>query len=51
MYKAKNLGMKCGSAAHMYKREFTVWPRGLELLPKGGEWQLTAKEFLEHGRG
>lgn len=46
IFKAKHLNMKCGAAAHMYKKEFGVWPRGLERMPKGSEWKLPARVFL-----
>jgi len=46
IYKAKYLNMKCGAAAHMYRKEFGTWPRGLDKLPKGSEWKLLAKDYL-----
>ena len=37
--------MKIGAAAHMYRREYGKWPRGLRNTPKGSQWQMTATEF------
>lgn len=39
-------GLKCGAAAHMYRKRIGVWPRGFAGMPKQGEWQTLAKEFL-----
>lgn len=36
---------KVGAAFYRYKQEFGVGPRGLQNLPKGSEWQMTAKEY------
>jgi len=46
IYKASHRGLKCGAAAHMYRKEFGCWPRGLDRTPKGSEWQLLARDFL-----
>lgn len=50
IYQASHRGMKCGAAAHMYKKEFGVWPRGLDRIPKGQQWQLPAKQYLNLSR-
>ena len=50
LYKASHLNMKVGAAAHLYKKEFGVWPRGLEMMPKGSQWKMQAKAFLEDMR-
>jgi len=47
LYKAFHLNRKCGMAAHLYKQKFGVWPRGLDKLPKGSQWQMPAKQFIE----
>lgn len=46
-YKAKNLGLKIGAAAHMYKKVTGVWPRGLERVPRGDQWKMSAQEFMK----
>ena len=47
IFKASHRGLKCGAAAHMYRKQFGVWPRGLELIPKGEQWQMLARRYLE----
>lgn len=47
LYKASHRGLKVGAAAHMYRKEFGVWPRGLDRVPKGEQWQMMARKFLE----
>jgi len=47
LYKARHRNQKCGAAAHMYKQQFGAFPRNLNRLPQGSEWQLQAKQFLE----
>lgn len=46
IFKASYKGLKCGAAAHMYRKEFGVWPRGLDRIPRGSEWQLLARDYL-----
>jgi superfamily II DNA or RNA helicase len=47
IFKAKHKKLKCGAAAHMYRQRFGVWPKGLELMPKGKyEWNMTADKFI-----
>ena len=49
LYKASFKGMRVGAAAHMYRKEFGVWPARLDRIPKGkSEWNMMAKHFLEH---
>ena len=50
LYKASNLNMKVGASAHLYRKEFGVWPRGLDMMPKGSQWKMQAKAFLEQAR-
>ena len=50
LYKASHLNMKVGAAAHLYRKEIGVWPRGLDMVPNGSQWQMQAKEFLEQFR-
>lgn len=41
-----NKKLKVGAASHMYKKQFGVWPRGFNEMPKGaGEWAMTADKF------
>jgi len=47
IYTASYRGMKIGAAAHMYRKETGVWPKGLDKTPKGSQWQMLAKEFLD----
>lgn len=46
LYMAKNKGLKVGAAAHMYRQNTGKWPRGVEKLPKGDEWGLSARDFI-----
>lgn len=46
IFKASHRGLKCGAAAHMYRKQFGVWPKGLERMPRGQEWQILARQFL-----
>ena len=46
IFKASHRGLKAGAAAHMYRKEFGCWPRGLDRVPKGSEWQMMARDFL-----
>jgi len=46
IYTAQYRGLKCGAAAHMYKKQIGTWPRGLEKMPKADQWQMLAKNFL-----
>lgn len=47
-WKASSLGLKVGAAAHMYRKETGVWPRGFDLMPKIKEhWQMKAKSYYE----
>ncbi len=46
IFQAKARNIKCGAAAHMYKAQFSCWPRGLERLPKGDQWKMLARDFL-----
>ena len=46
LYKASHLNMKVGASSHMYKKEYGCWPRGLDMMPKGSQWQMQAKDFL-----
>jgi superfamily II DNA or RNA helicase len=44
---AANKNLKCGAAAHMYKKRFGCWPRGLKNMPKGRiEWTQLACELF-----
>ena len=47
IWKAYHKNLKCGAAAHMYKKKTGVWPRKLDGMPQGEEWQLSAKYFLD----
>lgn len=49
IYKASNLGLKIGAAAHMYKKQIGTWPsHTFAIIPKGKtEWQKTASQFLQ----
>jgi DNA repair protein RadD len=48
LFRASHRGLKIGAAAHMYRKEFGVWPKGLERIPKGkAEWNMMARHFLE----
>lgn len=49
-FKARHLGLNIGAAAHMYKKQIGVWPRGLERVPRGNQWQMSAQEFLANDR-
>lgn len=47
MAQAANKGMKCGAAAHRYKKKFGIWPRNLKNMPKGkSEWNMLASELF-----
>lgn len=51
LYRAKFKNLMVGAAAHMYRKEFGVWPKGLERMPKGKyEWNQRAERFLENSR-
>ncbi len=47
LWKAYHKNLKVGAAAHMYRKKTGVWPRKLENIPHGDEWQLTAKYYLD----
>lgn len=47
IFQASHRGLKCGAAAHMYRKQFGVWPRKLENMPSGEQWQLLARRYLE----
>lgn len=48
LWKARYRNMKVGAAAHMYKKELGVWPRGMgNLQPRGEQWQWQAGKFIE----
>jgi DNA repair protein RadD len=51
LYRASHNNLKAGAAAHMYRKQFGVWPKGLERMPRGGEWQMKASRFLENSNG
>jgi superfamily II DNA or RNA helicase len=38
---------KIGAAAHIYKDQYGVYPRHLDRLPKGKQWQMDAREFYD----
>ena len=46
IYKASYKGLKAGAAAHMYRKQTGVWPRNLERMPYGSQWQMLARDFL-----
>ena len=49
LYKAMHRELKAGAAAHMYRKEFGVWPKGLDRIPKGQtEWRMQARDFLRN---
>ncbi len=50
LWKARHHNLKVGAAAHMYKKKTGKWPRGMELQPRGAEWQMMARDFLERRR-
>lgn len=47
-WKANKLGLKVGAAAHMYKKQIGVWPRGFDLMPKEkAQWQMKAVDYYD----
>ena len=47
LYQASHRGLKIGAAAHMYRKEYGCWPKGLDRMPRGKtEWNMMASEFL-----
>ena len=51
LFQASYKGLKVGAAAHMYRKKTGVWPRKLDRIPTGDQWQLTAKDFIAQTRG
>ena len=51
LFQASFKNLKVGAAAHMYRKRTGVWPKGLQRLPRGEQWQLMAKYFIEQTRG
>jgi superfamily II DNA or RNA helicase len=47
MWIAVSRKTKIGAAAHIYKDQYGVWPRGLDHLPKGSQWKMDAREFYD----
>ena len=46
LFKCIHTGRKVGAAAHMYRQETGVWPKGLQTVPKGKqEWNMPARVF------
>lgn len=45
-FRCLHSGKKIGVAAHMYKKEYGVFPNGLTRLPKNkDEWNMTTRKF------
>ena len=52
VYTAVHRNLKIGAAAHMYRQKIGCWPKALTPMPKGEDWQLLAKDFLQaHKQG
>ncbi len=47
IYSASFKNLKCGAAAHMYRKKTGVWPRGFDPMPNKQEWKMSATEFLK----
>lgn len=46
LWVAKYRNSKVGAASHIYRQKVGCWPKGLDRLPKGPQWQMSAAEFL-----
>jgi len=38
--RVKAIGLKVGAAAHMYRKDVGSWPREVEPMPSGAQWQM-----------